>query len=78
MSARARVATAVRLGKPDQAHQARTELREALLARAIREAVDAAPPLNSDQRARLAAMLVSPTRPRQLVQEQLLKGGGPR
>lgn len=76
--ARSRIANSVRSGKPAEAEQARRELRIAKIERAIRQAVDAAPPLPDDQRARLAALLVPPRQPRQLVQEQLLKGGGSR
>lgn len=53
--ARAQVALAARLGRDDTS--ARQQLKEAKLARWVREALDTAPPLTDEQRHRLGAML---------------------
>ncbi len=59
---RARVASLSRDRAPDDPEllDARRSLREERLAAAIRETVDAAPPLTDEQRARLAALLHTP------------------
>ncbi len=59
---RARVAALSRDRAPDDPEllDARRNLRAERLAAAIRETVDAAPPLTDDQRARLAALLHAP------------------
>lgn len=53
--ARAAIATAARTGQDQTA--ARQQLKEAKLARWVREALETAPPLREDQRHRIAAML---------------------
>ncbi|WP_454301249.1 hypothetical protein [Salana multivorans] len=45
------------LPDPDEVAQAKRELNELVLARHIRELVDAAPPLTAEQRDRLATLL---------------------
>ncbi|MBM0233371.1 hypothetical protein JNW91_16815 [Micromonospora sp. STR1_7] len=57
---RAVKANAVRYGDQAAAERADRELRAAKLERAIRTAVDAAPPLTDEQRARLAGLLAPP------------------
>jgi hypothetical protein len=59
---RARVASLARDRKPDDPEllEARRTLREVRLADAIRETVDAAPPLTDEQRTRLALLLHNP------------------
>lgn len=54
---RSHKATAVRLGRHDEALRLDTELRAERLADYIREIVDAAPPLTVEQRDRLALLL---------------------
>lgn len=51
------IAQNVRLGNHQEADRLRTELRKAKLAAKIREAVDAAPPLTTEQIAELRALL---------------------
>jgi hypothetical protein len=41
--------------------EAARELREAMLAEQIKKVVDSAPPLSSEQRARLAVLLLAPS-----------------
>lgn len=55
---RARVARAVQRGDAETAEEARRDLLAAKLARAIEAAVNAAPPLTDEQRARLAGLLM--------------------
>ena len=52
-----RKAAAVRHGNIEEAAAADRDLREALLAKAIRVLTDKAPPLTDEQRTRLAALL---------------------
>lgn len=54
---RSHKATAVRLGRHDEAQRLDTEIRAERLADYIRETVDAAPPLTPEQRNRLALLL---------------------
>ena len=60
---RARYAALSRDRAPDDPEllDARRNLRAERLAKAIRETVDAAPPLREEQRTRLAALLREPT-----------------
>lgn len=58
--ARSAIATAARLGQDQTV--ARQQLKEAKLARWVREALDTAPPLTDDQRHRLASMLTGGAR----------------
>lgn len=57
---RSRKGVAVRLGRIDEANQLDTEIRAARLEDYIRRTVDAAPPLTTGQRARLAVLLLAP------------------
>lgn len=54
---RSHKATAVRLGRHEDAQRLDTELRAERLADYIRQTVDAAPPLSEAQRDRLALLL---------------------
>lgn len=58
--ARAQVALAARLGKDGTS--AKQQLKEAKLARWVREALDTAPPLTDEQRHRIASMLTGGAR----------------
>jgi hypothetical protein len=61
-SARARLNVLQRYRSPDDPAiaRARADLREAKLAEAIRREAEADPPLSSEQRSRLAALLLRP------------------
>lgn len=54
---RSRKGVAVRLGHTEDAARLDTEIRAARLAEYIRTTVDASPPLDDEQRTRLAALL---------------------
>lgn len=54
---RARKGVAVRLRRPEEAARLDAEIRTAALAEHIARVVDAAPPLNEEQRDRLALLL---------------------
>lgn len=54
------IALNVQRGNHQEADRLRTELRKAKLANKIREAVDAAPPLTSEQISELRALLTPP------------------
>lgn len=56
-----RVGVAARCGTPDQLAAAKRELTAANCERAIQKALDAAPPLTTAQRKRLAVLLLSGT-----------------
>jgi hypothetical protein len=56
-SAKAAVAANKRHGNTVRAAEAELDLREALLAKRIRELADAMPPLSEERRARLAQLL---------------------
>jgi hypothetical protein len=55
--ARGKLGAAVRDGREEVAAEAQLDLREALLAKRIRELADAMPPLSDERRARLAGLL---------------------
>jgi hypothetical protein len=58
VKARGKVGPLVRDGAPPEViEEARHDLREALLAKRIRELADAMPPLSEERRARLAQLL---------------------
>jgi hypothetical protein len=57
MKARSRLGVAVRLGRHDEAVEARRDLAAAVLEDHIKRTVDAAPPLTTEQRSRLALLL---------------------
>ena len=54
---RSRKGVAVRLGRTHEAERLDTEIRTARLADYVRATVDASPPLTSEQRDRIAALL---------------------
>lgn len=56
-SAKAAVAAHKRFGNTVKAAEAELDLREALLAKRIRELADAMPPLSTERRVRLAQLL---------------------
>jgi hypothetical protein len=56
-SAQGRYGVALRDGQHEKAAEAHQDLREALLAKRIRELADAMPPLSPERRARLAQLL---------------------
>lgn len=65
LKARSNLAVAHRATKntpPERLGELRAELAAAKIERAIREAVEAAPPLTDEQRARLAAILTGGAR----------------
>lgn len=57
--ARSRVAHATKKGDSVALHEARINLTDAKLERAIQEALAAAPPLTEERRQRLAALLLA-------------------
>lgn len=59
LSARSRVATAARLRDPLALDTARQDLKTAKVAKAIREAIDSAPPITDAQRAQLSRLLLA-------------------
>lgn len=56
--ASARMARAAQRGTPEEAAQAKAELKTAVLRRDIQTALSTAPPLTEDQRRELASLLV--------------------
>lgn len=61
-NAQGRKGAGLRLGRPEVVAEAELDLREAILAKRIRELADAMPPLSDERRARLAGLLVGGAR----------------
>jgi len=61
--AKARLAAHIKHGNVDEVDDARRELHAAVLEAHVRRIVEAAPPLTAEQRAKIAAILLS-ARPR--------------